>query len=82
MPINWLVSKTFRCEGRIIKVKEEIGISISTVRNRLSEVIHALGYNVRANAALYSEQRKGTLEQLANGHISSYKAINLLRAKP
>ncbi|MHB1356883.1 MAG: DUF2089 family protein [Anaerolineae bacterium] len=70
-----------RCEGKINKVEEEMGISYPTVRSRLNDVIRALGYEVREDAAPSTEQRKIILEQLANGKISSDEAIKLLRVK-
>ena len=71
-----------RCEGKINKVEEELGISYPTVRSRLNDVIRALGYEVREDASPSTEQRKVILEQLATGKISSDDAIKLLRVKP
>ena len=71
-----------RCEGKINKVEEEMGLSYPTVRGRLNEVIRALGYEVREDASPSADQRKAILEQLANGQISSDEAIKLLRVKP
>jgi hypothetical protein len=70
-----------RCEGRINKVEEELGISYPTVRNRLNDVIRALGYEVREDAGLSSDQRKAILEQLAAGQITSEEAVKLLKVK-
>ena len=33
-----------RCEGKLTRVQEEMALSYPTVRNRLQEVIRALGY--------------------------------------
>jgi hypothetical protein len=71
-----------RCEGKINKVEEEMGISYPTVRNRLNEVIRSMGYEVREDATPNTEQRKVILEQLATGQISSDEAIKMLRVKP
>jgi hypothetical protein len=70
-----------RCEGRINKVEEELGISYPTVRNRLNEVIRALGYEVHEEAILPTEQRRTILEQLAAGTITSEEAVKLLKVK-
>jgi hypothetical protein len=51
-----------RCEGKINRVEEELGISYPTVRNRLSEVIRALGYEVRDEPTLSVDQRQDVLE--------------------
>jgi hypothetical protein len=77
-------AETFiRCEGRINRVEEELGISYPTVRNRLNEVIRALGYEVREEspAAPTSEQRRAILDQLAAGEITPEEAVNLFKAK-
>lgn len=75
------VETFIRCEGKINRVEEELGISYPTVRNRLHEVIHALGYEVRDEGALSTEQRHDVLERLAAGEISSEEAIRLLRGR-
>jgi hypothetical protein len=73
-------AETFvRCAGRIKKVEKELGISYPTVRNRLFEVIRALGYEVEDEVALTTEQRKEILEQLAAGELSAEDAVKLLR---
>ena len=33
-----------RCEGKIKRMEDEIGLSYPTIRNRLHEIIRALGY--------------------------------------
>jgi len=72
-----------RCEGRINRVQEELGLSYPTVRNRLNEVIRALGYEVREEAPLghTSERRMAILDQIAAGEITPEEAVNLLKAK-
>lgn len=42
-----------KCRGNIKDVEKELGISYPTVRNRLDEAIHALGYSVGS----FEEQR-------------------------
>ena len=81
-PEQLLFVETFvRCEGKINRVEDELGISYPTVRNRLNEVIRALGYEVREEEALSTEQRRSILGQLAEGHISSEEAVKLLKVK-
>jgi len=75
-------AETFiRCEGKINRVEEELGVSYPTVRNRLNEVIRALGYEVRDESTLSAEQRKAILERLSAGEITSQEAVKLLRVK-
>lgn len=81
-PEQLAFAETFiRCEGRINKVEEELGISYPTVRNRLSDLIRGLGYEVHEETILSAEQRKAILEQLASGQISSEEAVKLLKVK-
>lgn len=68
-----------RCEGKITRVQEELGLSYPTVRSRLEEVIHALGYAVDEEESVDEERRQEVLERLAGGGISSEEALELLR---
>jgi hypothetical protein len=73
-----------RCEGKINRVGEELGISYPTVRSRLNDVIRALGYEVGEEepvAAVSDEDRKAILEQLAQGKLTSEDAIKRLRGE-
>ncbi|NLG52062.1 MAG: DUF2089 domain-containing protein [Chloroflexi bacterium] len=70
-----------RCEGKLNKVEDELGVSYPTVRSRLNEVIRALGYEVREESYPSAEQRKIILDQLAAGEITSEEAIRLLKEK-
>ena len=73
-----------RCEGKINRVGEELGISYPTVRSRLTDVIRALGYEVGEEepaATVSDEERKAILEQLAQGKITSEDAVKRLRGE-
>lgn len=62
--------------GNIKEIERELGISYPTVRNKLDEVIGALGYQVeqmRINA-----NRKEVLEKLSRGEITKDEALRLL----
>jgi hypothetical protein len=67
-----------RCEGKISRVQEELGISYPTVRSRLEDVIRALGYEVGDEKQTTDERRQQVLEQLARREISSEEAMALL----
>ena len=65
--------------GNIKEIEKELGISYPTVRNRMEDLIEALGYKPK-----YSEPKinqKEILEKLNNGEISSEEAIRLLRGE-
>jgi hypothetical protein len=72
-----------RCEGKLNRVEEELNISYPTVRNRLNEVIRALGYEIEAEEepTLTAQERREVLEQLAAGQIDSAEALRLLKVK-
>lgn len=76
--------KTFvRCEGKINRVEGELGLSYPTIRNRLHEVIRALGFEPGKDEApdISEEQRRSVLEDLDKGNISADKAMRILRGE-
>jgi hypothetical protein len=74
------VETFIRCEGKLNRVQQELGMSYPTARARLTDAIQALGYQVQEEAPeVSSEERKSILEQLASGDLSSEEAVVLLR---
>lgn len=74
-----LFVKTFiRNRGNIKEVEKELGISYPTVRNKLDEVIEALGYTV-VNKDDFQKRRKDVLSRLEKGEITSEEAISQLK---
>jgi len=73
-----------RCEGKITRMETELGVSYPTIRNRLQEVIRALGYEPGEGdepAGLSEQERQGILEELDQGRINVEKAMRLLQEK-
>ena len=71
-----------RNEGKITRMQEELSLSYPTIRNRLHDIIRALGYEVREEPTpLSSEERKEILQRLASGELESSEAVELLRGK-
>ena len=71
-----------RCKGKITRMEDEIGLSYPTIRNRLHEVIRALGYEPGGGeeAPAVSEQnRQRILEDLDAGRISADQAMQMLQ---
>jgi hypothetical protein len=68
-----------RCEGKITRVEEELGLSYPTVRSRLDEIIQALGYEVDRRPEGGDQRRQGILERLARREISSEEALQLMQ---
>ncbi|MBN2149025.1 MAG: DUF2089 domain-containing protein [Anaerolineales bacterium] len=70
-----------RCEGKITRMEDELGLSYPTIRNRLHEVIRALGYEPGGEepAGMSEAERQAILEDLDQGRISAEEAMRLLK---
>ena len=70
-----------RCQGKLNRVQEELNLSYPTVRNRLHDVIRALGYEVdeEEEATASAEIRQEVLAAVASGEISADEAARRLR---
>ncbi len=68
-----------KSRGNIKEVERELGISYPTVRNKLDEVIHALGHDIEQSPDdEMAEKRKEVLKRLENGDISAAEAVEEL----
>jgi hypothetical protein len=76
-----LVETFVRCEGKIKRMEEELGLSYPTIRNRLNEAIRALGYEPEPDEPLgiTEEKRRVILEDLEAGKINYEEAMRLLQ---
>lgn len=73
-----------RCEGRINRMEDELNLSYPTIRNRLVDVIRALGFEPAKDdqtIKLSSEERAHILDDLAQGKLSSEQANRLLQGE-
>jgi len=70
-----------RCEGRFNRLEDEMGLSYPTLRNRLYEVIRALGFEPgkEEERILTAEDRKRILDDLEKGKINTIQAQQLLQ---
>ena len=79
-----------RCEGRFNRMEDEMGLSYPTLRNRLNEIIHAMGYEpsrdetvrpeaVSAPASPGPAERQSILDMLSRGEINLEEAKRRLR---
>jgi hypothetical protein len=70
-----------RCQGKLNRVQEELRLSYPTVRNRLHDVIRALGFEVEEEeeVPVTVEMRQAVLTALASGEISAEEAARRLR---
>lgn len=72
-----------RCEGKLNRVEQELGLSYPTLRNRLLEIIRTLGYEPgRDDGVDVSEdRRRQVLEDLDSGRLSADAAMRILRGE-
>ena len=72
-----------RCEGKINRMELELGLSYPTIRNRLHEVIRALGFEPGKEEIvdISAEKRNAVLEELEAGKISADDAMRMLRGE-
>jgi len=70
-----------RCQGKLNRAQEELGLSYPTVRSRLHDLIRALGYDVdeEEEVSVTAEERQGVLEALAAGEVTAEEAARRLR---
>ncbi len=68
-------------EGKITRMEAELSLSYPTIRNRLHEVIRAMGYELDKGkrARLSEEDRRKILEDLNKGKITSDEAMDMLK---
>jgi len=73
-----------RCEGRFTRLEEDLKLSYPTLRNRLNDVIRALGYEPGKDdtpVKLTTEERALILEDLGSGKITLADAQALLKGR-
>ncbi len=72
-----------RCEGKINRMENELSLSYPTIRNRLHEIIRAMGHEpgIDDDPGLSENQRRQVLEDLDDGKIGYEDAIKLLEEK-
>ena len=71
-----------RCEGKINRVEQELGLSYPAVRARLSAVILSMGYEVGdpvPDRPVSDSDRQVILGRVAAGEISAKEAAELLQ---
>lgn len=72
-----------RCEGKINRMEDDLGLSYPTIRNRLHEVIRALGYEPgkEEGGGLSEPERLRILQELEEGKLSYGEAMSMLQER-
>ncbi len=75
-----------RCEGKLNRMEGELSLSYPTIRNRLHEIIRALGYEpggeeeAQPRGGLSEPARQRILDDLNQGKITATEAMSMLNA--
>jgi hypothetical protein len=69
-----------RCEGKLSRMQQEMGLSYPAVRSRLTDVIRTMGYEIEEAPAMPGPERKAILSDLAEGRLDPDEALELLRS--
>lgn len=72
-----------RCEGKINRMEQELGLSYPTIRNRLHEVIRKLGFEPGRDETpeVDEETRRDVIAELEAGKITADQAMRMLRGE-
>jgi len=72
-----------RCEGKINRMEQELGLSYPTIRNRLHEVIRTLGFEPGKDETPDVDDvvRSTVIADLEAGNITADQAMRLLRGE-
>lgn len=77
------VETFIRCEGKIKRVEQEIGLSYPAVRARLNAIVLAMGYDLERDDdeddTLVDMNRSEILGRVANGELTAKEAAALMR---
>jgi hypothetical protein len=70
-----------RCEGKLSRMEDEMGLSYPTLRSRLHDIIRALGYEPgrEEGPTMTEDARRAILSELDQGKISFEQAMTRLR---
>ena len=69
-----------RNEGKITRMEKDLELSYPTIRNRLNEVIRAMGFEPGEDefSGLSEDERKRILDDLDSGKIDYQEALRLI----
>ncbi len=81
------VEAFLRAEGKFSRLEKELGLSYPTLRNRLREILRALGFRPPEDEhgrkrSVSPAERQRILDDLEAGRITPAEAARLLRGEP
>ncbi len=75
-----LLDAFVRCEGKLNRLQEVVGLSYPTLRSRLNDMLEALGVTPEVEDKARQIDRARILDQVAAGKLSAAEAADLLRS--
>lgn len=73
---KYFIEVFIKNRGNIKEIEKELGISYPTVRNKLENVIQALGYKPERTPSV---DKRDVLNKLQSGEITADEAVKLLK---
>lgn len=72
-----------RCEGKINRMEQELELSYPTIRNRLHEIIRAMGFEPGKDETpeVDAETKSSVIADLEAGKINAEQAMRILRGE-
>ncbi len=72
-----------RCEGKLSRMEDEMGLSYPTLRSRLHDIIRSLGYEPgrEESTAISEETRRSILSELDEGKLTFEQAMARLQGE-
>jgi hypothetical protein len=74
-----LLEAFVRCEGKMNRLQEEVGLSYPTLRLRLDELLKTLGFTPKEEEKARDQERRQILDELQAGRISPADAMEMLK---
>ncbi|RME42400.1 MAG: DUF2089 domain-containing protein [Chloroflexi bacterium] len=74
-----LLEAFVRCEGKLNRLQDELGVSYPKLRNLLNDMLASLGYTPEGEEEAAKSDRGKILDDLAAGKISVAEATRLLK---
>ncbi|MCF8565774.1 DUF2089 domain-containing protein [Alicyclobacillus tolerans] len=67
-----------RCRGNIKEVERDLKVSYPTVRSKLDQIIHAMGYSVPVSEE-EDDSKTSVLDALGSGELTFEEALDMLK---
>ena len=77
---KYFIEIFLKCRGNIREVEKELNISYPTVRSRLDDIFHALGYDLPRESRPQVDTKE-IIDSLSKGEITYDEAMKMIKGK-